>query len=124
MDELSGCGKCEKAALFFTCHHVISPRDPAHKSFNNQFGTGLYGHQVETPIKVDYPTPSDAAATKQLLQKDIDQFNTVVIQKSISIISDSCGNMSIDVPHDMLSKEADNVSKRITINIVFTLFNA
>jgi len=45
----------------------------------------------------------------------IDQFNTLVNQKSINVISDSCGNMSIDVPHDMPSKEADNVSKRISI---------
>lgn len=45
----------------------------------------------------------------------IDQFNTLVIQKNINVISDSCGNMSIDVPHDMPSKESDNVSKRITI---------
>jgi hypothetical protein len=45
----------------------------------------------------------------------IDQFNTLVIQKNINVISDSCGNMSIDVPHNMPSKESDNVSKRITI---------
>jgi hypothetical protein len=45
----------------------------------------------------------------------IDQFNTLVIQKNINVISDACGNMSIDVPHDMPSKESDNVSKRITI---------
>jgi hypothetical protein len=45
----------------------------------------------------------------------IDQFNTLVIQKSINVISDSCGNMSIDVPHNMPSKEADNLSKRISI---------
>jgi len=45
----------------------------------------------------------------------IDQFNTLVIQKSVNVISDSCGNMSIDVPHDMSSKEAGNISKRINI---------
>ena len=45
----------------------------------------------------------------------IDQFNTLVIQKNINVISDSCGNMSIDVPHNMPSKEADNLSKRISI---------
>ena len=45
----------------------------------------------------------------------IDQFNTLVIQKSINVITDSCGNMSIDVPNNMPSKEADNLSKRISI---------
>jgi len=45
----------------------------------------------------------------------IDQFNTLIIQKSLNVISDSSGNMSIDVPHDMSNKEAENVSKRITI---------
>ena len=45
----------------------------------------------------------------------IDQFNTLIIQKNINVISDSCGNMSIDVPNSMSSKEADNISKRITI---------
>jgi hypothetical protein len=45
----------------------------------------------------------------------IDQFNTLVIQKSINVITDSCGNMSIDVPNNMQSKESDNLSKRISI---------
>lgn len=45
----------------------------------------------------------------------IDQFNTLVIQKSLNVISDSSGNMAVDVPYDMSNKEADNISKRISI---------
>ena len=45
----------------------------------------------------------------------IDQFNTLVIQKSLNVVSDSSGNMAIDVPYDMSNKEADNISKRISI---------
>jgi hypothetical protein len=45
----------------------------------------------------------------------IDQFNTLVIQKSLNVVSDSSGNMAIDVPYEMSNKEADNISKRINI---------
>ena len=45
----------------------------------------------------------------------IDQFNTLIIQKNINVISDSFGNMSIDVPNSMSSQEAHNISRRITI---------
>ena len=45
----------------------------------------------------------------------IDQFNTLVIQKSLNVVSDSSGNMAIDVSYDMSNKEVDNISKRISI---------
>lgn len=45
----------------------------------------------------------------------IDQFNILIIQKDLNVISDSCGNMSIDVPSDMSNKEAENITKRIGI---------
>ena len=38
-----------------------------------------------------------------------------MIQKSLNVISDSSGNMAVDVPYDMSNKEADNISKRISI---------
>jgi hypothetical protein len=45
----------------------------------------------------------------------IDQFNTLIIKKGLNVVSDSSGNMAIDVPYDMSNKEADNISKRISI---------
>jgi hypothetical protein len=45
----------------------------------------------------------------------IDQFNTLIIQKSLNVMSDSYGNMVIDVPNQMSNEEAHNISKRINI---------
>ena len=45
----------------------------------------------------------------------IDQFNTLVIQKSLNVVSDFSGNMAIDVSIDMSNQEADALSKRIGI---------
>ncbi|KIN07468.1 hypothetical protein OIDMADRAFT_174437 [Oidiodendron maius Zn] len=83
--DFHAAGSVEKQRCFLTCHHVISPGDPANKSFNDQFGIGLYGQQVETPIKIDYPAPSDATATKQLLQKEIALGNDEDGQKAQTI---------------------------------------
>lgn len=45
----------------------------------------------------------------------IDQFNTLISQSGLNVITDSGGNMSIDVPHSMWDKDAESVSKRIGI---------
>lgn len=45
----------------------------------------------------------------------IDQFNTIISQSGLNVITDSAGNMSIDVPHSMPDKEADSISMRIGI---------
>lgn len=45
----------------------------------------------------------------------IGQFNDLVSQASINVITDSAGNMSIDVPSNMSNTEAENISKRIGI---------
>jgi hypothetical protein len=45
----------------------------------------------------------------------IDQFNNIVTQSSLNVITDSVGNMSIDVPHSMSDIEAQNISKRISV---------
>ena len=45
----------------------------------------------------------------------INQFNTTVSQSGINVITDSFGNMSIDVPQNMNSDTANQLSTRIGI---------
>jgi hypothetical protein len=49
------------------------------------------------------------------LSSFINQFNDTVYQSDISVITDSCGNMAIDVPENMSESEANNISKRIFV---------
>jgi hypothetical protein len=49
------------------------------------------------------------------LSSFIEQFNNLVNQSGVSVITDSTGNMSIDVPHSMPESTASNVSTRIGI---------
>jgi len=45
----------------------------------------------------------------------IGQFNNIVTQTGVNVITDRAGNMSIDVPHDMSDALANNISTRIGI---------
>ena len=45
----------------------------------------------------------------------IEQFNNVVQQFNVNVITDSFGNMSVDVPAHMSDSQANNVSKRLGI---------
>ena len=45
----------------------------------------------------------------------ISQFNNLISESSINVITDSVGNMSIEVPKDMSHSEAKNISTRIGI---------
>ena len=45
----------------------------------------------------------------------INQFNEVVSNTGINVITDSAGNLSIDVPKDMSDLEASSISKRVGI---------
>jgi hypothetical protein len=45
----------------------------------------------------------------------INQFNTTVSQSGISVVTDSMGSMSIDVPQNMPDHVANNISTRIGI---------
>ncbi len=45
----------------------------------------------------------------------INQFNNVVNQSGINVVTDSAGNMEIDVPKDMSDSVANNLSTRIGI---------
>lgn len=45
----------------------------------------------------------------------INQFNTTVSQSGINVVTDSVGNMSIDVPQNMPDDVANKISTRIGI---------
>ena len=45
----------------------------------------------------------------------VNQFNSTVSQSGISVITDSVGNMSIDVPQNMSDDTANKISNRISI---------
>jgi hypothetical protein len=66
-------GNGDKQRCFLTCHHVIAPGDRANQGLNDQFGIGLDGRPVRTPITVDYPAPFDTRATQRRLQRLIEQ---------------------------------------------------
>jgi hypothetical protein len=68
-------GSTEKQRCFLTCHHVISPGDPANRSFNDHHGIALEGYQGQKRITIDYPAAFDATATKEKLQREIEQGN-------------------------------------------------
>ena len=45
----------------------------------------------------------------------ITQFNSLVVKSGVNVITDSAGNMSIDVPQSMSDLEANDIGKRISI---------
>jgi len=58
---------------------------------------------------------SDLNTLLPQLGEFINQFNNLVNQSGINVVTDIMGNMSIDVPKDMPDSVADNISKRIGI---------
>ena len=65
------------------------------------------GELTEITIKISELLPQ--------LSDFIDQFNHVVSATNINIITDSYGNMSMDVPNTMTPAEEEEVGKRICI---------
>lgn len=61
--------------------------------------------QIVTEINALLPQLSDF----------INQFNNLVTQSNINVITDSTGNMSIDVPNSISDSEATNLSTRVGI---------
>jgi hypothetical protein len=49
------------------------------------------------------------------LTEFIGQFNNIVVNDSINVITETNGNMSIDVPSSMSDNRAEQLSKRIGI---------
>ena len=89
------------------------------------FITKFLGSQYIAPVPhkfFNYPVYSDMSSIINELSSllpqfsgFISQFNEVVSNTGINVISDSAGNLSIDVPKSMPDLEATNLSKRIGI---------
>lgn len=58
---------------------------------------------------------TDLGAYLPQLGQFIIQFNDVVTRNGINVITDSVGNMSMDVPSEMSDALANNLSKRLGI---------
>lgn len=55
------------------------------------------------------------------LSNFIDQFDTTVIKSGVNVITDTAGNMSIDVPNSMPDDEVNKISTKL--NIIDRLIN-
>ena len=78
-----------------------------HAFVNLPLQSALVGELTEITTKINELLPQ--------LSEFIGQFNHVVSTTNINVITDSSGNMSIDVPVTMSDIEAEKISKRINI---------
>lgn len=58
---------------------------------------------------------SDIDTSMSQLSLFISQFNDIVIANNINVVSDSAGNISIDVPNNMLVETQNNLATRVSI---------
>lgn len=73
---------------------------------------------VDLRLKSGLDIPSIVTEINTLLPQFagfIDQFNNIVIQSGVNVVTDWGGSLSIDVPNSMSETEANNISKRIGI---------
>ena len=82
----------------------ISPPKP-HKFSTEIYNSTIDISQIIIEINTLLPQLSDF----------INQFHNLVSQSNINVITDSAGNLSIDVPSDMPDKEATKISTRLGI---------
>ena len=72
---------------------------------------------VSLPLKSDDLTPLILEINRLLpqLAEFITQFNLLVTENSVNVITDALGNMSIEVPKNMSDNTANSVSGRLSI---------
>ena len=91
---------------FFNVNNSIDNCIPKPYLFSTEtFQSNMDMFQILTEINSLLPQLSDF----------VNQFNNLVITSKISVITDSTGNMSIDVPQDMSDSVANNLSTRIGV---------
>jgi hypothetical protein len=78
-----------------------------HIFVNLPLKSSLMGDLAEVSLQIDKLLPQ--------LSDFIGQFNNLVLTTNINVITDSSGNMSIDVPTYIGDSEADQISKRVNI---------
>jgi hypothetical protein len=100
------------------CTKVLLKLIEFNKKYNNNNFIPKSHKFVNVGLKSDLDLVGIIAEVNNLLPKlagFIDQFNNVITQSGVNVITDSSGNMSIDVPQSMSDSEANNISKRIGI---------
>ena len=92
--------------LKFLHEVIVSPPLP-YKFVNKSLQSSLGGDLTEVVTKINELMPQ--------LSEFIVQFNNVVANHSINVITEANGNMSLDVPVSMSDNQAEQLSKRIGI---------
>ncbi|RYX87594.1 NADH-quinone oxidoreductase subunit A [bacterium] len=87
--------------------------------------TSFNGAEVSTPHAFYSDTLTSATAISEIiteldtllpqLANFINQFNTVVSQSGVNVVTDSIGNMDLDVPKSMSDDAAKNLSNRVGV---------
>lgn len=73
---------------------------------------------VSPPLKSSFELDFIVTEVNRLLPQlteFINQFNTLVSDNHINVITDASGNMSMDVPSNMADTDAANISNRLSI---------
>src|SRR6516165_9825066 len=90
---------------FFFCKDICIPRP--YKFISIPLRSVVMGKLTEIVSQINQLIPQ--------LSDFINQFNNIIITKNINVITDSSGNLSIDIPFTMSDVEAEKISKKISI---------
>ena len=97
--------KIETVFLFFKNSNNVNVIPKPYEFTTNTFESNVDLSQILTEVGGLLPQ----------LTNFITQFNNVVTQNGINVITDAHGNMSMDVPKEMSDIVANNLSKRLGI---------
>jgi hypothetical protein len=90
-----------KSYLYFNSNYTVLPHVFTTKSLQSEMGILDIVGQINTLIPQ--------------LANFINQFSTTVNESGVSVVTDSVGNLSIDVPQSMTDEVANTISKKIGI---------
>lgn len=88
------------------------------KSFNIFFDIPKPHKDVKISLQSTFDLSSIIVEVSELLPQFsdfINQFNKVVVDNDLNVITDSAGNMSLDVPAKMSDNEANEITTKVGI---------
>ena len=102
--------------FMLTVKYLLSMCTFVNKYLDSQY-IALFPHKfLNSPLISDMSSIiNELSSLLPQLSGFISQFNEVINNTGINVVSDSAGNLSIDVPKSMSDIEASNLSKRIGI---------
>jgi hypothetical protein len=105
--------------IIFTLFSLVLILDIKYKIFNTNYNIPLPHPFINVTLKSDLnillEIVSEVDKLLPQLADFISQFNNTVSQSNVIVITDTEGNMDIDVPVNMSDYEAQNVSNRLGI---------